>query len=113
MFYQLLKRMSNIDTVTLEKHLKKTSLMSNSISLFIALVTALSVGYGFYYNTRSTLQVHTEKIENVEKDVHGIDEKINQIEVYKGVSQSEINELKSKVDKMDEKLDRILIQTSK
>lgn len=105
--------MSNIDTVTLEKHLKKSSLMSNSISLFIALLTALSVGYGFYYNTKSTLESHTEKIEDVEKNVHGIDEKINQIEVYKGVSQSEINELKSKVDKMDEKLDRILIQTSK
>lgn len=105
--------MSNIDTATLEKHLKKSSLMSNSISLFIALLTALSVGYGFYYNTKSTLQSHTEKIEDVEKNVNGIDEKINQIEVYKGVSQSEINELKSKVDKMDEKLDRILIQTSK
>lgn len=105
--------MANIDTVTLEKHLKKSSLMSNSISLFIALLTALSVGYGFYYNTKSTLEAHTEKIEDVEKNVHGIDEKINQIEVYKGVSQSEINELKSKVDKMDEKLDRILIQTSK
>lgn len=105
--------MANIDTVTLEKHLKKSSLMSNSISLLIALLTALSVGYGFYYNTKSTLESHTEKIEDVEKNVHGIDEKINQIEVYKGVSQSEINELKSKVDKMDEKLDRILIQTSK
>ena len=86
--------------------------MSNSISLFIALLTALSVGYGFYYNTKSTLESHTEKIENVERNVHGIDEKINQIEVYKGVSQSEINELKSKVDKMDEKLDKILIQTA-
>lgn len=86
--------------------------MSNSISLFIALLTALSVGYGFYYNTKSTLELHTEKIEDVERNVHGIDEKINQIEVYKGVSQSEINELKSKVDKMDEKLDKILIQTA-
>ena len=38
---------------------------------------------------------------------------MNEVDVYKGVSQTEIKELKSKVDKMDEKLDKILIEVGK
>jgi hypothetical protein len=40
---------------TLEKHLKKATVMTNFISGLVAVACALSVGYGFYYKTQSTL----------------------------------------------------------
>lgn len=97
----------------LEKHIKRTTLWSNSISLLIALFTALTVGYGFYYSTKSTLEQHTKDIKEVKENVKVIDQKMNEVDVYKGVSQTEIKELKSKVDKMDEKLDKILVEVGK
>lgn len=99
--------------VILDKHLKRTTLMSNSVSLLIALLTALSVGYGFYYSTKSTLEQHAVDIKEVKQQVQKIDGKMNEVDVYKGVSESEIKELKQKVDRMDEKLDRILIEVGK
>ena len=101
------------EQITLEKHIKRTTLMSNSISLLIALCTALTVGYGFYYSTKNTLEEHTKDIKEVKQQVDKIDGKMNEVDVYKGVSESEIKELKQKVDKMDEKLDRILIEVGK
>ena len=38
---------------------------------------------------------------------------MNEVDVYKGISETEIKELKQKVDRMDEKLDRILIEVGK
>ena len=99
--------------IILEKHIKRTTLMSNSVSLLIALFTALSVGYGFYYSTKSTVEQHAVDIKEVKQQVQKIDGKMNEVDVYKGISETEIKELKQKVDRMDEKLDRILIEVGK
>jgi hypothetical protein len=42
-----------------------------------------------------------------------LNEKMSDVAVYKGVSETQINELQSKVEKMDEKLDKIILLTSK
>jgi uncharacterized protein HemX len=101
----------------LEKHIKKTTLTSNFLSMFIALATALSVGYGFYYNTKITLENHTNDIQEVELEVKKIQTNMQEVEVYKGVSEVEVKELKENVNKiennlsiMDEKLDKILMR---
>lgn len=99
--------------LNLERHIKKTTLLSNSVSLLIALFTALTIGYGFYYSTKSTLEQHTVEIRDVKDQVIKIDGKMNEVNVYKGISETEIKELKQKVDKMDVKLDRILIEVGK
>lgn len=92
----------------LEKHLKKSSLVSNTVSLFIALITALSVGYGFYYNTKSTLAQHGKEIQEVKEEVTSVNAKINETAVFKGVSEERFKEVDDKITKMDEKLDRLL-----
>lgn len=92
----------------LERHLKKTSLVSNSVSLVIALITALSVGYGFYYNTKSTLAQHGQEIQEVKKEVRDVNQKINDTDVFKGVSEERFKEMDEKITKMDEKLDKLL-----
>jgi uncharacterized protein HemX len=101
------------DQQILEKHLKKSSLISNTVSLVIALITALSVGYGFYYNTKSTLAKHGEEIQEVKKDVRDVNQKINDTDVFKGVSEERFKEMDEKITKMDEKLDKLLQRQGK
>ena len=106
------------DQVTLEKHLKKATFWANSLSVIFALIASLSVGYGFYYNTKSTLQEHTNDIKEVKEDVTEIKNDIQEVDVFKGVSEFEVKTLEEKITKleqdvsnMDEKLDQILMQT--
>jgi uncharacterized protein HemX len=104
--------------ITLEKHLKKATAMTNFISGIVAVAVALSVGYGFYYKTQSTLNEHTEDIKEVKLDVKTIKDDIQEVDVFKGVNQVEVKTLEDKIQKleanmtkMDDKLDQILIQT--
>ena len=106
------------DHIILEKHLKKATLVTNFVSGLVAVICALSVGYGFYYKTQTTLDEHTQDIKEVKTDVNTIKQDIQEVDVYKGVSQVEIKTLEEKIQKMerdmskmDEKLDQILIQT--
>jgi uncharacterized protein HemX len=98
---------------TLEKHLKKSSLVSNTVSLVIALITALSVGYGFYYNTKSTLEQHGQELKEVKEEVNIVNKKINDTDVFKGVSEERFKEMDDKITKIDEKLDKLLLMQGK
>lgn len=102
----------------LEKHLKKTTIISNLFSMFVALITATVVVYAFYYDTKETLNEHTQDIKEIKTNVNEIDNQIQDFEVYRGVSKSEFHALQEKVssmektmDKIDNKLDKILFQT--
>lgn len=108
----------NAEHITLEKHLKKATMITNFVSGLVAVACALSVGYGFYYKTQSTLDSHTEDIREVKKDVTTIKKDIQEVDLYKGVNTVEVKALDDKINKMeenmirmDEKLDKILLQT--
>ena len=109
-----------VDQILLEKHLKKATIVTNFISGVVAVLVALSVGYSFYYNTKSALDQHTNDIKEVKKDVNEIKSDIQEVDVFKGVSEVEvktlsekINTIESNVTKMDDKLDQILLQTQR
>lgn len=108
----------NTEHLTLEKHIKKATVLTNFISAVVAVLCALSVGYGFYYKTSATLDNHTQDIKEVKQDVTTIKKDLQDVDVYKGVSAVEIKTLDEKIgklekdmSKMDDKLDQILIQT--
>lgn len=107
----------NAEHTLLERSIKRTTMVSNILSVVISLGTALFIIYGFYFKTNSTLSSHTEEINEVKIEVVSIKEKINQNEVTVGVSNAEmkalqdkVNGIDGKVDRMDEKLDRILMR---
>ena len=101
------------DTLVLEKHLKKTTIITNIFSMLVAGITTLAIVNSFYYNTTNTLNRHTEQINDVQKDVKVIKENIKDAQIFQGVSSAELTDMKEKVDRMDEKLDRILIEVGK
>ena len=110
----------NADHLTLEKHLKKTTFTSNLLSVFIALLTALSVGYGFYYNTNNTLNLHTNQINEVRIDVQDLKEAVTNSAVFQGSSSEQmksmelqVNDVKASQIRIEEKLDRLILRTAK
>lgn len=107
--------MNNLD---LERHLKRTMKFATVVSAVVGVLTTLFVMYGFYYKTTQTQEEHTESIKEVKKDVLEIKKKINSAEIFQGVSQAEYKALQEKVsgivksvDRMDDKIDKLLIQT--
>jgi predicted transcriptional regulator len=99
-------------------NLKKTFKLSSFVSAVVTITTVLFVVSGFYYKTTSADEEQSKEIIEVKKEVVKINEKINKADVFQGVSTAEYNALKDKVagiertvDKIDSKLDRILIQT--
>jgi hypothetical protein len=103
---------------TLERHIKKTTIVSNVLSIISALFVAMGVGYGFYYNTKSTLLQHTTELVELNTTVRDVESRMNDIDVFQGVSNEKFEVLESKVNrvdqtvtKMDDKLDQLLLQT--
>lgn len=109
--------MQNIDNLTLEKHLKRFSLINNIVSIVLALATALSVGYGFFHNTKSTLNTHTEEINDIKTNVKSLTEAVNNAAVFQGASkeqikalQEQVNDVKKSQDRIEDKLDRLIMK---
>jgi gas vesicle protein len=107
----------NSEHLTLEKHLKRTTITTHVVSSIIALITALGVVYGFYYKTNNTLDNHSNQIKEIKVDVTDVKNKVNESQIFQGVSsveiktlQEKVNAIDKKVDKMDEKLDKILMK---
>lgn len=106
------------DPDILSRHLKKTTLVSNIVSVVMAMATAMIVVNSFYYNTNNTLNDHHIKINESRTEINALKDKVNDAAVFQGVSKTEIQALKEKVnsveikvDKMNDKLDKILMQT--
>ena len=107
----------NLEETTLEQHLKRTTKVSSAIAGLIATLGSLAVVYGFYYKTQGTLSEHTESINKVQSDVIDIQLKISESAVFEGVTKAQykaledkVNSIDSKMDKMGDKLDLILIK---
>jgi predicted amino acid racemase len=107
----------NLEELTLEKHLKRTTKVSSAIAGTIATLGSLAVVYGFYYNTQGTLNEHSESINKVQSDVVDIQLKISESAVFEGVTKAQykaledkVNSIDTKMDKMGDKLDLILIK---
>jgi len=101
--------MDKILTHDLEQSIKKTSLMTNIMSIIVTLIGGVAVTFGFYYKTNASIEIHDKAIIEIQQDVRTTKDKVSQIEVFKGVSSSEILNLDKKVDKIDAKLDQLLI----
>lgn len=107
----------NQEHLTLENHLKRTTKVASVISGVIATLGSLTIVYGFYYTTNDTLIQHENSIQEVKTDVIDIKVKINDAAVFEGVSKAQmkaledkVNSIDSKMDKMGDKLDKILLK---
>lgn len=97
----------------LEKSIRKTTLTSNVISIVIAIIAAFGVGFGFYFNTNSQLESHDNSIKVLEEEVQETQVILNEIQVFRGVSSTEMKNLEKKVDKIDEKIDKLILLQQK
>ena len=107
----------NAEHIQLESHIKKTTIASTIVTVVIALITALSVGFGFYYRTNSTLDDHTVQIQEVKVEVKEIKEAVNSSAIYQGASseqiknlEKEMTEVKNSQIRIEEKIDKLIMR---
>ena len=82
------------ESALLEKHIKKTTILSNVITMVAAVVGACLVGYAFYYDTTSTLDQNTRDIQEVKIEVNSIKTTLQDNAVFQGISKTEIEAIK-------------------
>ena len=106
-----------LDNATLERHLKKFSITNNVISIIVALTTACSVGYGFYYKTTDTLEMHSTQIEEIKTSVNELNVSVNNSAVFQGASKEQIKSLENQVsdvkktqDRIEDKIDKLIMR---
>jgi uncharacterized protein Yka (UPF0111/DUF47 family) len=106
------------ESAALEKHIKKATIISNIVAAAVAIASSATLVYAFYYDTTKTLERHESGLNEVIIEVNQINNTLNDNAVFQGVSKTEIEALKkqmtgveTKVDRIDEKLDKILFQT--
>jgi len=109
------KPMADITNAILEKHLKKWSLKANFVAVMVAVLTAASIGYGFYYKTNSQLDQNKSDIGEIKEDVDQINDKITNSTVFQYVSAVEMKNFDDRLEKVEagqirteKKLDRVL-----
>jgi septation ring formation regulator EzrA len=107
----------NIDNITLEKHLKKFSITNNVVSIIVALGTALSVGYGFYYKTTGTLETHSKEINEIKMSVDELSVSVGNSAIFQGASKEQIKALENQVadvkktqDRIEDKIDKLIMR---
>lgn len=97
-----------MEAATLEKHLKKTTIISNVVSLIVALFVAIGVGYGFYYTTKSTLQQHSIDIKDIKDDVSIIKQDMTNTAIFKGMTEAEQKNLQDRLTRIEASQDKML-----
>lgn len=97
-----------MDTQDIEKYLKKSTLISNTVSLIIALVVAMGTCYGFYYNTQTSLGNHSIAIREIKDEVTDLKTDINSTNIFKGMTQVEQKSLQERVTRIEDKMDKML-----
>ena len=115
--YKQNNKKMNAEHLVLEKHLKKATITSNLVSVVLALITALSVGYSFYYKTNDTLDTHTTQIQEVKADVKVLTEAVNNSAVFQGATQEQMKAVQEQVIdvkktqiRIEEKIDRLILR---
>lgn len=91
------------------KVLEKTTIISNVTSFAAAIIAAAIVGFAFYFQTNFTLESHENAIDKLEVKSQNIESKVSKIQVFEGVSSSEIKNLEKKVDRIEDKIDELLL----
>lgn len=107
------------DNAELIKNLiKRPKLTSWLMSVFVAMISSVIVVNTFYYKTTMTLDEHGESIKEIKQDLNTVQVNMQDVMIYQSANTVEIKFLKervqqmdNKIDKMNDKLDKLLIQT--
>jgi hypothetical protein len=97
-----------MEAEALEKHLKKTTITSNVVSLLVALLVAVGTGYGFYYNTKTTLSQHSIDIKDIKQDVNVIKQDMTSTAIFKGMTEAEQKNLQDRLTRIEASQDKML-----
>ena len=105
------------ESLILEKFLKKTTITNSIVSIVLALVTAIAVVLGFYYNTTSTINAHTIEIKEIKIEVKSLNDVLNQFSVLQNGEKEQIKALQDQIvdvkksqERIENKIDKLILR---
>lgn len=100
--------------------MEKFTFFSTFLSIIAAVLTALGVVYGFYYETNSVIEQHTQQLKEESKKINILNEKFQKQELYQAAEKEKINAIFEKVNtfethqtRMEDKLDKLIFELKK
>ena len=69
---------------------------------------ALGTCYGFYYNTKNSIDAHSRDIRELQEDVTSLKTDVNSTNIFKGMTQVEQRSLNDRVTRIENKMDKAL-----
>lgn len=105
------------ESLILEKFLKKTTITNSIVSIVLALITAIAVVLGFYYNTTSTINAHTIEIKEIKIEVKSLNDVLNQFSVFQNGEKEQIKALQDQIvdvkksqERIENKIDKLILR---
>lgn len=105
------------ESLIFERFLKKTTITNSIISIVLALVTAIAVVLGFYYNTKSTINAHTIEIKEIKIEVKSLNDVLNQFSVLQNGEKEQIKALQDQIvdvkksqERIENKIDKLIMR---
>lgn len=105
------------ESLILERFLKKTTITNSIVSIVLALVTAIAVVLGFYYNTKSTINAHTIEIKEIKIEVKSLNDVLNQFSVLQNGEKEQIKALQDQIvdvkksqERIENKIDKLILR---
>ena len=105
------------ESLILEKFLKKTTITNSIVSIVLALVTAIAVVLGFYYNTTSTINAHTIEIKEIKIEVKSLNDVLIQFSVLQNGEKEQIKALQDQIvdvkksqERIENKIDKLILR---
>ena len=89
-------------TTTKTYNLKSPTMINSILSIFLAVITAGGVGYGFYYNTNNKLETHDQQIDNLEVSVKKLEDAINDNNVNLAVQANELHNITKSIERIED-----------
>lgn len=99
------KELSNSD---LDRDLKRFNLRISVVAGIIGIVGSGIICMGFVWRIDSNQEQNTEAIQEIKEDVRDINERLDDTDVFKGTSQTEINNMKRQLDRIENNQEKIL-----
>ena len=108
----------SVGETTLIRRVNRSTFLSNLISITFAVGITFTFAYGFFYNSKANDEQQNKKNIEQDNDIIEIKKSIQNAAVFEGTSDVELKalkestvEIKAHLDKLDDKIDRILLQT--
>ena len=102
------KRTEDQEVSPVEKHMKRWNLRISIVAGLIGIFGSFMICTSFINKIESNQEKNTESIQKIDQKLEEMNSRLDANDVYRGTSQTEIDNMKSQLDRIENKQDKIM-----